>query len=234
MTGPVSTQDADGIRAVRLAAGERNLLNPANMALLTGALQAADADPAVAGILLCSDGPVFCGGLDIPAIRAGADPVEFARALVGLLALLPRLGTPVAAAVQGDALASGASLVAACDYAVCVPAARIGTVEVSVGIWPMIAQVPLVHRIGVRAAMENIGCGEPFSAARAREVGLVQDVVEADRLVPRVTEWLAKAGRGRAVYAAGRRSLYELAELSYADALGSALDKFTAMFEESP
>lgn len=122
-------------------------------------------------------------------------------------------------------------MVAACDYAVVVPDARVGSYEVSVAVWPMIAQVPLVHRIGARAAMENIGAGEPFTADRAYEVGLVQGVaalVDADAAVRR---WLANAARAGAA-APGRRSLYELAEMSYDDALDASLSRFVAQFEE--
>ena len=58
---------------------------------------------------------MFCGGLDIERIQAGADPVAFAAALVDLLRIFPRLGKPVIAAVNGDALASGYALVCAAD-----------------------------------------------------------------------------------------------------------------------
>lgn len=233
MSGSVSTRDAEGLRTVEFKGGELNLLNPDNMNQLREALLATDADGSVHGILLTSVGPVFCGGLDIHAIRAGADPVDFATALVELLHVFPRLTKPIAAAVQGDARAGGAGLVAAVDYAVTVPDAKIGSHEVSVGIWPMIAQVPLVHRIGLRAALENIGCGEPFTAARAKEVGLVQDVVAPAELTARVTDWLMKAQRGAEAYALGRPSIYEFAEMDYDDALDAALVKFSSMFKES-
>ncbi len=232
MTGSVTANDAGGLRTLTFEAGERNLLDPRTMGLLRDALTAADEDDAVSAILLTANGPLFCGGLDIPAIRAGADPLEFAGALVELLHLFPRLTKPIAAAVHGDALAGGAALVAAVDYAVAVPDARIGSQEVSVGIWPMVAQVPLVHRIGIRAALENIGCGDPFTAQRAMELGLVQDVVEPAQLLGAVTGWLTGAMRGAAAYAIGRPSLYEFAAMDYDAALDAAFDRFASMFKE--
>jgi enoyl-CoA hydratase/carnithine racemase len=147
----------NGIAFVTLEGAGRNLLNPQNMAATVDALNRADADAGVTGIVVTGAGDTFCGGLDIEAVRAGGDPVEFAGSLVELLKVFPRLTKPVVARVNGDALASGASIVAACDFAVAVPTARVGTFEVSVGIWPMVAQVPLIQRIGARAAMENIG-----------------------------------------------------------------------------
>lgn len=222
----------DHFATVEIAGPERNLLNPQVMAGLDKQLRAADDDPAVTGIVLTGRGGAFCGGLDVAAIAAGGDPIEFAAALVGILKLLPTLGKPVAAAVNGDAVASGASLVAACDYAVAVPDALIGTYEVSIGIWPMVAQVPLIQRIGPRAAIENIASGEPFPAGRAREVGLVNAVAPAGELDATVRAWLRKTARSGPVAAVGRPSVYELAALGYDEALDSALDRFTRMFEE--
>ena len=228
-TGTVHCTVEASVATLVIDHGERNLLNPGLMAELRETLLAVDASPEINGIVLTGAGTLFCGGLDVQAIQAGADPRDFASALVALLQVFPHLKTPIAAAVNGDAVASGASLVAACDYAVAVSDARIGTYEVSVGIWPMIAQVPLVHRIGARAAMENIGAGEPFGAQRAYELGLVQKVVGPDQVGQEALAWLGKASRAGA-NAASRVSLYELAEMAYADALDESLARFVAQF----
>lgn len=229
-TGSVSTAGIEAYRVITIENGERNLLNPGVMAAIADALTAADSDAAVEGVVLTGAGSVFCGGLDVPAIQAGGDPVQFATALVSLLSLIPTLGTPVTAAVNGDAVASGASLAAACDYAVGNAGVRIGTYEVSIGIWPMIAQVPLIQRIGAKAAMENVGAGEPFTAQRAYELGLLQRVVDTGGEQEACLAWLRLASRGAGVYATGRRSLYEFADMPYEQALQASLDRFTAMF----
>ncbi|HEV7976650.1 enoyl-CoA hydratase/isomerase family protein [Amycolatopsis sp.] len=156
-TGGVREKTEGATRILTIENGPLNLLNPRIMRDLRARLSEADADEDVLAILLTGAGDCFCGGLDIAAIQAGADPVEFAETLVELLDTIPNLGVPLAAAVNGDALASGASLVAACDYAAAADNIRIGTMEVSAGIWPMIAQVPLIHRLGARAAIENVG-----------------------------------------------------------------------------
>ncbi|GAA2071843.1 hypothetical protein GCM10009840_00320 [Pseudolysinimonas kribbensis] len=210
-------------------AGEGNLLNPTVIAGLVERLMAADADQSVSGILITGAGGIFCNGLDIPAIKAGGDPVEFSTALAGLLKLLPTLGTPVAAAVNGDAVASGASIVAACDYATACPDVQIGTREVGLGIWPMVAQVPLIHRLGTRFAMENIGSGDPFTPRRALEVGLINEIVPPAEVVPAAEAWLARAARGGAVTRMGRPAFYRFAELSYEDALDASVELFARM-----
>ena len=221
---------ADGIATVTLDGPGDNLLHPEGMRRHVQELRDAEAGSAT-GIVITGAGSVFCGGLDVGAIRAGGDPVEFAGALVELLKTLPRLTKPVVARVNGDAVASGAAIVAACDYAVAVPSARIGTREVSVGIWPMVAQVPLIQRLGPRAAMENVGSGEPFSAQRARELGLVNAVAEPDAMDALLRAWLAGAARGAQAAVAGRPAFYELAALPYDEALDAALGRFAAMFD---
>lgn len=222
----------DGLATIRIAGPGRNLLNPAKMSHLEEQLHRADGDPSVTGIILTGSGTIFCGGLDLGAIGEGESPVDFASALVSLLRLLPTLTKPVAAAVNGDAVASGAALVAACDFAVAPPDAMIGSYEVSVGVWPMVAQVPIIQRIGPRAAMENIASGDPFTAERACEVGLLNRVVNADAVVAEARTWLLQAARAGAVMATGRPMVYELAQLGYDDALELALSRFSAMFDD--
>jgi enoyl-CoA hydratase/carnithine racemase len=219
----------EAIAVVTISGPERNLLNPDVMAKVEADLLAADANPEVAAILLTGEGDDFCGGLDLAGIRAGGDPLEYAASLAKLLKVFPKLHKPIAAAVNGDAVASGSSIAAACDYAVIVPDALIGSYEVAVGVWPMVAQVPLIHRIGTKRAMENIGSGNPFTAQRAWEVGLVNAIAKPADLIEATRAWLIEATRGGAANA-GRGSFYELAELSYDDALDAALEKFAAQF----
>lgn len=215
---------------VEIAGPGRNLLNPEVLARIASGLDHAAEDPAVTGIILTGADNVFCGGLDVPAIKAGADPVPFYEGLVGILRMLPKLPKPVVAAVNGDALAGGAGFVAAADYVVAVPEARVGSFEVSVGVWPVVAQVALIKRIGVRAAIQNIASGEPFTAEQAREVGLVNRVVPHDELLDAAGAWLAQAARGGAVVAAGRPSVYRVEEMSYDDALVAALGDITGAY----
>lgn len=215
---------------LRLDRPPRNLLTPDVMGALADELRRCDADASVAAVVLTGSGDTFCGGLDVAEIQAGADPVAFASALVALLRLLPTLGKPVLAAVNGDALGSGFALVCAADYAITVPEARLGTPEASVGYWPMTAQVPLLHRLLPRHALETILSGVPFDAQDALRVGAVNRIVAEPELEQAVLDYAALAARAGAALAPGRRSFYRLLDLSYDEALVQALDEFAAMF----
>ena len=219
-----------GLARLALAKPPRNLLDPDVMAALREAIVEADADTDVQAIVLTGEGDMFCGGLDIERIQAGEDPVAFASALVELLRIFPTLGKPIIAAVNGDALASGYSLVCASDLAVAVDDARIGTFEASVGIWPMIAQVPALQRLHPRHALQNLLTGEPFDARRAYEIGIVNEVVGVGELWPAVERWAQRSVRAGAALAAGRRSFYRFRDLSYDDALDASLEEFRGMF----
>jgi enoyl-CoA hydratase/carnithine racemase len=220
----------DGLAVLALAKPPRNLLDPQVMGDLREAILSADADSDVEAIVLTGTDEAFCGGLDIEQIRAGADPVQFAAALVELLRIFPGLGKPVVAAVNGDALAAGYGIVCASDIAVAADDARIGSFEATVGIWPMIAQVPALQRLSPRHVLQNLLTGEPFDAQRAYEVGIVNQVVPAAELWPAVRDWAARCVRAGAALPAGRRSFYRFGELSYDEALTASLEEFRAMF----
>jgi enoyl-CoA hydratase/carnithine racemase len=223
--------DAHGIATVTISGPEANLLNPTVMQAVCADLTEANDSEDAKAILITGAGEAFCGGLDLAGIRAGGDPLEYAANLAALLKLIPKLKKPIAAAVNGDAVASGGSIVAACDYAVSLPTAKIGSYEVAVGVWPMVAQVPLIKRLGVRNAMENIGSGNPLDAKRAHELNLVNKIAAPNELVEETKKWLIDAIRGGASNA-GRITFYELAELTYDDALDAALEKFAAQFRK--
>jgi enoyl-CoA hydratase/carnithine racemase len=220
----------DGLLWLRLDRQPRHLLEPGLMRALVASLTDADADATVSAIVLTGTGAVFCGGLDVEALRAGGDPVEFARELVALLRIIPKLGKPVLGAVNGDALASGFSLACACDYTVAVEGSKLGTYEASIGIWPMIAQVPPLQRLLPRHALQNVMTGVPFDAAEAQRIGAVNAVVAAGELAATIGRFAALATGSGSALAAGRRTFYQLLDLSYDAALDAALDEFTQMF----
>lgn len=222
---------ADGVERIALTRPPRNLLDPPLMDLFRAAIVEADAADDVRAIVITGSGDMFCGGLDIAQIQAGANPVDFAAALVGLLRVLPGLGKPLIAAVNGDALASGYSLACAADIALAVEDARLGTLEASVGIWPMIAQVPALQRLQPRHALENLLTGEPFDAQRAYEIGVINRVVPPAELWSEVSRWVELTTRAGAALPAGRRSFYRFVDMSYDDALSASLDEFRRMFE---
>ncbi len=97
---------------------------------------------------------------------------------------LMELPVPVIAAVNGHAYAGGLEMALACDFAYTVPAARFALTEVTIGIMPGAGGTQNLPRaVGERRAKEIILTGRPFSASEARDWGVVNRVVEADKLL---------------------------------------------------
>jgi enoyl-CoA hydratase len=157
----------------------RNALNTALKEELSATLRSADADPDVRVTVLTGAGPVFCAGMDLK---------EFARGAGGRsdqLAWFYREGIakPVIAALNGPALAGGFELMLACDLVVAAEEAKLGIPEVRRGLFAAGGGTTLAARMPMAVALELGLTGDPVTAARACELGLVNLVVPAGQLL---------------------------------------------------
>jgi methylglutaconyl-CoA hydratase len=146
----------------------------------------AASDP-VRAVVLCGRGKVFSAGADIEWMKAvaGFGPEENARearAMADLFLALDTLPKPVVARVHGAALGGGTGLVAASDMAVAAEGTRFGFTEVRLGLIPAVISPYVLRKIGESAARELFLTGERFDATKAREIGLIREVVPEDEL----------------------------------------------------
>lgn len=112
-------------------------------------------------------------------------------AMAELLRLMWRGGKPTVARVNGDALAGGFGLAAACDFTICVDDARLGTTEVNVGLWPMMISAVLARVMPRKAALELMLTGRVVTPDEALRLGAVSRVVTRSRLDEAVDEIVA-------------------------------------------
>jgi len=99
---------------------------------------------------------------------------------------------PTIARIQGDVVAGGMGLVAACDMAVAVDTAGFCLSEVKLGLIPATISPYVIRAMGARAAHRYFLTAERFSAQEAHRIGLVHEVVPAEQLDAKVAE-LVKA-----------------------------------------
>jgi enoyl-CoA hydratase/carnithine racemase len=198
---------------------------------LRHALAEADEDERVRAIVLTGSGDVFCGGADVQAVTASGTLHAFSDALVELFSAFPDLTKPVIAAINGDALAGGFGLLCNADVVVAVEDARIGTIEARFGSWPVVAQVAALRRTPFSALVSNVLTGVPYSAVRAQQLGIVDEVVAADDLGPRVTALVEAVSVAGDAVTVGRPALYRAVTLPYQDALRAGADAFIALAE---
>jgi enoyl-CoA hydratase len=129
----------------------------------------------------------FVAGADLAAL-SGFGPAEalaFAERGHAVFDRLERLPAPTIAAVNGFALGGGCELVLACDLVYASSRARFGQPEVNLAIVPGFGGTQrLPRRVGAMRALELLLTGAPVDAARARELGLVLDVLPPEQLLP--------------------------------------------------
>lgn len=178
MSDVVLTEQVGNVLVVTLNRPEaRNALDTALMEELSAVLRAAEADTAVRAIVLTGAGTVFCAGLDLKAFAAGAS-------IKTLVWFFHRsVATPVVAALNGAALGGGFELMLACDLVVAAEGAKLGITEVGRGLFAAGGGTALSARVPMAQALELGLTGDPVTAERAREMGLVNRVVPADRVL---------------------------------------------------
>ena len=227
MTLLVANQGA--VRVLTLNRPEkRNALNTALTQDLLEALRAAEQDESVAAIVLTGAGPGFCAGADLTEFKdlQNEDLAEKRAELTMQLHLVfSRMRKPVVTAINGPAMGGGAGLAIAGDLAVMAENAKLGYPETRHGIVAAIVLGNLVRQVGPKAAFELVALGEPISAARALQLGMVNRVVPQEDLL---TESLVLAERLAAVHrpamAETKRLFHEVADLSLAEALERGRD----------
>jgi enoyl-CoA hydratase/carnithine racemase len=162
----------------------RNALSHGLLATLEQTLAQLAEDRTARVVILGGAGPVFSSGHDLNEMVG--QPESAYRDLFALcsrvMLALRRLPQPVLARVHGPAFAAGCQLVAACDLAVAAETATFATPGVKIGLFCTTPMVPLVRAIPAKAAMEMLLTGEAIPATQAKEWGLVNRVVAADRL----------------------------------------------------
>ena len=202
----------------------RNPLTNAAMVDMAAAIFEACADEAVRVIVITGAGEgVFSAGGDLSGGFVDAPLADHGDrgALADLFRAMRRCAKPVVARGKGDADGGGLGLVAGSDLAICADHARLGTPEISVGLWPMIITAVLKPLVPRRALLEMMLTGRRFDAAEAQRLGLVNRVVAAAELDVAVDELVEQlAASSPAVMALGKRAFYAVEDMD----LDTALD----------
>jgi len=149
---------------------------------MVDAVRQAEADPAVRVLLITGSEECFTAGNDL-ADFANAQPGESSPAILYLEALAAAQ-KPVIAAVGGVAVGIGTTMLLHCDLVYATTDARFQLPFVNLGLCPEAgSSVLLPGLMGHRRAAELLFLGEPFSAERARDLGIVNAVVQANELL---------------------------------------------------
>ena len=138
-------------------------------------------------VVLAGAGTTFCAGADVTWMAktveySEEENIRDATAMSRMFHALDTLPMPLIGRIQGAALGGGAGLAAVCDIVIADDQAVFGFTETKLGILPAVISPFALAKIGRSAARELFLTGARFSAARAREIGLVHAVAPASQL----------------------------------------------------
>lgn len=189
----VST-DARGVMTVALNRPDvRNAFNDVVIDEL-GALFGKDAlAPEVRAIVLKGEGPAFCAGGDLNWLKKAVDydfseNLKDTRRLAQMFATLNECPKPLIGLIHGAAIGGGVGLVSVCDVVIASSEAFFSLAEVRLGVVPACIGPFVISKVGASHARYLFVSADRISAARAHEIGLIHEVVQAPGDLPKALE----------------------------------------------
>lgn len=202
-----------------------NRIDRATGDALRKALEAARMDSGVRAVVLTSAGNVFCLGGDMDGFPGGS-PVQylgFARAFSDLAVSMSRLGKPLIAAVNGDAVAGGFSLLAGCDIAIASDRAQFGLPELDYGLYPLLALAATRELVPPKLLFEMIYEARLLTAEEAKSLHLVNRLAPPERVLADAMALAHRVGqRSSVAISIGRDAFHAMRGMTPASALEHA------------
>ena len=189
----ILVSDDGVVRTITLNRPERrNAMTPGMQMELIAALEETAADPCRV-LVLMGAGEVFCSGLDLTVLREMAEipSAEYrtnAERVARLFLALYELSVPTIAAVHGAAIGGGTGLATICDFTLATPTAKFGYTEARIGFVPALVSAFLALQVGDKRSRDLLLTGRVFDAEEALRLGLVNEVVAAEKLAHRAQE----------------------------------------------
>ena len=162
---------------------------------LLRALQEVETSDALV-LILTGAGKAFSSGMDLDNLKAliGRSPeqnLQDSETMVRLFRTLYEFPKVTIAAVNGAAIAGGTGLALLCDFTLAVPEAKFGYTEVRIGFVPAIVSTFLLRQVGEKHARDLLLTGRIIGAEEAARMGLVNEIVAPEALMPRARELAA-------------------------------------------
>lgn len=218
-------RSANGVAKITINRPPLNILNAETIGEITSVLKTAQADNNISVLVIAGAGDrAFSAGVDIKDHL----PDKIDATLEGfhkMFHVMADVGKPIVAVVNGLALGGGCELALASDIIVASEKAQFGQPEISVGAIPTVAAVLLPKLIGRKKAFELILTGDIINAQEAKEIGLVNKVVPADKLVEATDELIRKfKEKSPIVLKLVRKAVYQGLDREFKKALDGVTD----------
>lgn len=208
-----------------------NALSTGLMTAIQGELDEIRENSNVRAVVIGANGKGFCAGHDLQQIRSDKSAAYY-RSVFAMCSKMMQsilsLPQPVIARVHGIATAAGCQLVATCDLAVAEEGARFGTPGVNIGLFCSTPMVGVSRNVPRKQMMEMLLLGEMMDAPTARDYGLINRVVPADRLDAEVAAIGAQiAEKSPYTLRIGKEAFYRQVEMPVGEAYEYASEVMT-------
>ncbi|MDD5168881.1 MAG: enoyl-CoA hydratase [Syntrophales bacterium] len=183
----IITEEKDGIMKITLNnPGALNSMTPTLLDETYGALTEAERNPDIRVVIITGAGRAFCAGGDLPYILT-LDSTQKSRRYIHdiarIVTAIAGMPKPVIAMVNGVAAGAGFSVALSCDLIFCSRSARFSQSFVRIGLIPDASGTYFLPRaIGLYRAKELMFTGDVIDAETAGEIGLVNRIVDDDKL----------------------------------------------------
>ena len=205
---------------------DHNLLNENMLRELADGITFAGEHDDVKLIVLDSACKVFCGGIDIGEYTSER-VFQMLDAFHSVFAGILETSKPVLCVVNGPAIGGGAELAAFGDLVVATPKARFAQPEITIGVFPPLASTILPYLVGPKVSLELVLLGEPVTAERALELGLINRLVPEAQLETTVKDLIARiTGHSGPVLTMAKKAILGGMGLSLRDGLKNSMDIF--------
>ena len=216
MSEPIRVDMDGAVAVVTMAKPPHNLINGVFIEALIEAFEGA-ADAGGRAILLRSEMKHFCAGADVDGFGGEG---RRTRPAADVLEHLEGVGLPTVASVHGLALGGGFELALACDFIIAGASARLGLVESTLGLAPLLGGVQrVVERAGTARGKEIAMFGRRHDPAALERWGIVNVVVADEELAAASLSWARQLATGPTV---SYRAIKTLAATAASDGVKAA------------
>lgn len=197
---------------------KRNAISGEVIALFMKYLDDVERDASVRVLLITGAGDrSFCSGADLDSETGNGGGAEGYAALIKRLVSFPK---PTVARVNGYCLAGGMGIMLACDIVIATEAAKFGTPEVNVGLFPMMIGALIFRNALRKKSMEMILLGERMTAREALDMGLVTRVVPPANLDEEVNGVLTRLSKKSPIgMKLGKEAFSKMADMPLEEAI---------------
>lgn len=213
----------NNIATIRINRPEaRNRIDRATMVEFVEALDELNSDPDIAAVIITGTGDDFCAGGQIDGFPVGSimEQREYSSAFIDMQRKIYKMNKPVIAAVQGDAICGGVSVIEACDLAVAGSDCKFGLIEITNGLFPMLALAVMQKGLPKKRVFELAYTGKLIDAETMEKWNLINYVVPQDQVMDRTIELASLIAEYSSVALDfGRDCFYRMVDMSLDSAL---------------